>query len=243
MMKLTKDKILQYEKDFEYTKGIIRTPEKWSRYFWDNYYRKITPFMIEKITGCRRVVFIGIGAGDIVPFLDNEQKSRIIGIDINLNSLMSAAKHTKVILADGSNIPLKSGGIDLVLCNQVLHHIIGQGNLDNTIRECYRILREGGELVAIEPNSLHPSGALMNLANRFHKYHSLTGGSDYEFSISPFSILRILRNNKFSGLKSASVTFSHPRFPVVLQKIINMVDDKFSGLYLAGLINLYSAVK
>jgi ubiquinone/menaquinone biosynthesis C-methylase UbiE len=146
-------------------------------------------------------------------------------------------------MADGSNIPLRNDSVDLVICNQVLHHIIGQGNLGATIKECHRILKRGGKLIAIEPNSLHPSGVLVNIANRFHKYHFLSGGSDYEFPISPLYILKLLRDNSFHVLKSFVVTFSHPRFPVFLQKIINSLDGKLSRFYLAGLINFYVAVK
>lgn len=242
-MKNPRNKILRYESGFEYSRGIIKTPKKWQEYFWNNYYSKIRPYLSSGIARCDKVVFIGIGGGDIVPLLRNEDKAKIIGLDINFKSLISAREHATVIMADGSAIPLKSSSIDMVICNQVLHHIVGQGGLEATINECWRILKKGGVFIAIEPNSLHPSGALMNLANRFHKYNLLTGGSEYEFAISPFYILRLLKCSNFSILKNSAVTFSHPRFPVFLQKIINVFDNNFSGLYLAGLINLYEAVK
>ncbi|OGW40603.1 MAG: hypothetical protein A2Y97_05110 [Nitrospirae bacterium RBG_13_39_12] len=242
MKKNLKEK-LHYESKFEYSKGIIRTPEKWKNYFWAAYYKKILSSLRSKITKYNRVVFIGIGYGDIVPSLQFEDRIKIIGIDVNFNSLLSAKEHTSVIMADGSCLPLKSNNVDLVVCNQVLHHIIGQGTLDATINECHRILKCGGEFIAVEPNSMHPSGALINIANRFHKYHFLTGGSDHEFAISPFHIFRVLRNNGFSILKSSAVTFSHPRFPLFIQKIINVLDNKLSRFYMGGLINLYIAVK
>lgn len=243
MEKETRDNIMRYESEFEYSKGVIRTPKKWIDFFWNNYSKKIRPCLSSEIAQCNSVVFIGIGGGDIVPSLYYEDKRKIIGLDINFKSLLSARGHAKVIMADGSNIPLRNDSIDLVICNQVLHHIIGQGSLEATINECHRILRIGGKFIAIEPNSLHPSGVLLNMANRFHKHHFLSGGSDYEFAISPFYILRLLRNNSFSILKSSAVTFSHPRFPIFLQKIINLFDNKLSGFYVAGLINLYMAVK
>lgn len=201
MKKELRSKIIHYESEFEYSKGIIRTPRKWVNYFWENYYKRIGLCLGNEIAQCNRVVFIGIGSGDVVPSLPDEDKRKIIGLDINFKSLLFAKGHTKVIMADGSNIPLKSEYIDLVVCNQVLHHIIGQGSLKATINECHRVLRRGGKFIAIEPNSLHPSGMLMNLANKFHKYHFLSGGSDYEFAISPFYIFRILRNKNFSKLK------------------------------------------
>ena len=243
MSKGIKDKIICYESEFEYSKGIIRTPRKWINYFWANYHKKISPLLSSEIAKCNKVVFIGIGGGDVVPSLYFEDKRKIIGLDVNFKSLLSVREHAKVVVADGSSIPLKSESIDLVVCNQVLHHIIGQGSLEAAINECHRILKRGGKFIAIEPNSLHPSGVLMNVANRFHKYHFLSGGSDYEFAISPFYIFKLLRNNSFSTLKSFAVTFSHPRFPVFLQKIINSLDRILSRFYLAGLINFYMAVK
>jgi SAM-dependent methyltransferase len=243
MEKDTKSRIIQYESKFEYSKGVIGTPVNWKTYFWNYYYKKIMPYISDRISRSKKVLFIGIGSGDIVPMLNDEDKRKIIGLDVNFNSLLSAKQQTTVMMADGSQIPLKSNSIDLVVCNQVLHHIIGQGSLESTISDCYRVLNKGGEFIAIEPNSLHPSGALMNMANRFHKYYLLVGGSDYEFSISPFYMLRLLRNNNFLKLKTSVITFSHPRFPVFLQKIINKIDDKFARFYPVGLINLYAAVK
>jgi len=243
MSKGIKDKIIRYESEFEYSKGVINTPMKWIDYFWNSYYKKIRPCLSNEIAQYNRVVFIGIGSGDVIPSLCYEDKRKIIGLDVNFKSLLSAREHVKVVVADGSSIPLKSESIDLVVCNQVLHHIIGQGSLEAAINECHRILKRGGKFIAIEPNSLHPSGVLMNVANRFHKYHFLSGGSDYEFAISPFYIFKLLRNNSFSTLKSFAVTFSHPRFPVFLQKIINSLDRILSRFYLVGLINFYMAVK
>lgn len=243
MTKDSKNKALKYESEFEYGRGILRTPRNWISYFWNRYYEKIQPYFNGEIAKCTRIVFIGIGGGDIVPFLNQEDKRKIIGLDVNFKSLISAKEHVAVIMADGSAMPFKCGSVDMVVCNQVLHHMLGQGNLEATIDECYRILKKDGRFVAIEPNSLHPSGALMNMANRFHKYNFLTGGSDYEFAISPFYMRRLLKKKAFSMIESFVVTFSHPRFPIFLQKMVNIFDDRFSKLYLAGLINLYSAVK
>jgi len=243
MMKDSKREILQYESKFEYSKGVIRTPRRWIEYFWKNYYKKIQPYFNREIAKCTRIVLVGIGGGDIVPFLNQEDKRKIIGLDVNFKSLISAKEHVAVLMADGSAMPFKAGTVDMVVCNQVLHHIVGQGNLEATIAECYRILKKDGRFVAIEPNSLHPSGALMNMANRFHKYNFLTGGSDYEFAISPFYMRRLLKNKTFSRIESSVVTFSHPRFPIFLQKTINLCDNKLAKCYFAGLINLYTAVK
>jgi ubiquinone/menaquinone biosynthesis C-methylase UbiE len=238
-----KEKIVRYESEFKYGPGILNTPRQRISYFWDYYYKTLAPFLSNKIKGAERVIIVGIGSGDIVPFLDESEKRKIIGIDVNPESLQLAAQHVSVIESDASNMPFENGSADLVICNQVLHHIIGQGSLDATIRECYRILRKEGEFIAIEPNALHPSGIVLNIANRFHMYNYLTGGSDYEFSISPFYMRNIMKKNKFIKLKCSAVTYSHPRFPVALQKIINLCDKKLSRFYFAGLINLYTAVK
>src|SRR4030042_2424276 len=101
MKKNLKEK-LHYESKFEYSKGIIRTPEKWKNYFWAAYYKKILSSLRSKITKYNRVVFIGIGYGDMVPSLQFEDRIKIIGIDVNFNSLLSAKEHTSVIMADGS---------------------------------------------------------------------------------------------------------------------------------------------
>lgn len=238
-----RDKILQYESNFKYADGLIKTPKKWISYFWSSYYKKVAPIISSKIGRCEKVVFIGIGEGDVIPMLSDEERKKVIGIDINASSLLSAEKYVKAILADAADMPFESNSVDLIVCNQVLHHIIGQGTLETTLRECYRILRKEGEFIVIEPNSFHPSGMLINIANRFHKYHLLTGGSDHEFSISPLHLMRLLRKCNFTRLKGSALTFSHYRFSIFLQRAINLIDDRLSRFYLLGLINTYTAVK
>jgi ubiquinone/menaquinone biosynthesis C-methylase UbiE len=243
MGKQAKNNALDYERTFEYARGVLRTPVSWQKYFWDAYYRKVTPFLTACIAGSSRVVFIGIGSGDVVPSLRAEDRVKIIGIDVNFRSLVNAREHAKVAVADGSNLPFLSGSADLVICNQVLHHITGQGTLDAAIGECARILKQGGRFIAIEPNSFHPSGMLMNLAAGLGVYHLLSGGSDYEFSISPRRIQRLLNAHGFVAAQPQAITFSHPRFPIFVQRVMHAADRRLSRLYLAGLINIYSAVK
>lgn len=238
-----RNKALDYERIFEYTRGVLKTPLSWQNYFWDAYYRKITPLLSDIIARSSRVVFIGIGGGDVVPSLSAEDRAKITGIDVNFRSLLHAREYADVVVADGSRLPFADGSIDLVICNQVLHHIIGQGTLDAAIGECARILKKGGRFVAVEPNAFHPSGMLMNLAARLGIYHRLSGGSDHEFSIPPGRIQNLLKIHGLSPANPQAVTFSHPRFPIFMQRMIHAADTRLPDLYLAGLINIYSAVK
>jgi SAM-dependent methyltransferase len=243
MRKQTKNSALDYERVFEYTRGMLRTPASWQKHFWDAYSQKVTPFLSDCIAAASRVIFIGIGSGDVVPSLRREDRMKIIGIDVNFRSLVYAREHAQVAVADGSNLPFLNGSADLVICNQVLHHIIGQGTLDAAIGECARVLKQGGRFIAIEPNAFHPSGMLMNLAAGLGIYHLLSGASDYEFSVSPRLIQRLLKAHGLSAATPRAITFSHPRFPIFMQRIVHAADDRLSRLYLAGLINIYAAVK
>lgn len=45
MDKDSKNKILQYESRFTYSRGILRTPQKWQSYFWSYYRDRTNPFL------------------------------------------------------------------------------------------------------------------------------------------------------------------------------------------------------
>lgn len=223
------NKAKRYERDFEYGKGIIPTSKKCLSYFWKTHYNKVFESLKPFIHEARTILFIGVGEGDVISALPIENKT-VIGIDLNTKFLSHAHGCCRALAADGTIIPLKNCSIDLVICNMVLHHIVGQEGLEKALHESRRVLKDGGRLVAFEPNLFHPSGMAMTLLNRFHLYHALMGGSDYEYALSPFRIARICRS-LFKKTEIKAITFSHPRFPVFIQKMCFSLDQYLSGMY------------
>lgn len=218
-----------FEKDFKHGAGMIYTPYKWIEFFWEKHRKMVIKQLEVDIQNSKSILFVGVGDGDILQYMDMKEKY-IVGIDINSEFMQGGIKYcSHAAVADCSLLPFKDKTFDLVICNMVLHHVVGQGDLDGTFRDSARVLKNGGKFVAFEPNLFHPSGAIMTLLNQFHLYHKVGGGSNYEYALSPYKMKRMCRKY-FESVKTIPITFSHPRFPIFLQKII-MKSDKFLNIF------------
>jgi len=72
----------------------------------------------------------------------------------------------------GEEIPLEDGSADLVYVRQVLHHT---SDLGKTLRECARVLRPGGRLLACREHVVDDTAQLEQFLAG-HPIHQLTGG-------------------------------------------------------------------
>jgi SAM-dependent methyltransferase len=226
---MSKEKGKEFEKDFQYGKGLIPTPSDWIAHFWNIHRAKVIESMKGHIKEADSILFVGVGHGDALP-PDGLEGKMVVGIDLNRNFLMNSVPRCSALEADGTMLPLKDGCMDLVVCNMVLHHIIGQGGLDAAVDEYFRVLSPGGKLLAFEPNFFHPSGLILTLLNKFHFYHAVGGGSNYEYALSPFRLSRISRR-QFKDVNISMITLSHPRFPVFIQNLFFRIDRYISWLY------------
>lgn len=227
------NKAKEFEKEFNYgKKGIVPTQKDWAEYFWNVHKNRVAEALRPPIGEAKSILVVGVGTGDILSALDLQHKL-VIGMDINKTRLVDAAKCCKPAASDGSNMPFRDKSFDLVICNMVLHHIIGQGSseLKKTIAECYRVLKKMGRLFIFEPNIYHPSGIGMSLLSTFHLYHKLTGGSAYEFALSPFQLTRICRGIGLKRVKTTAITFGQPRLPIFIQNLFFRSDRYFSRIY------------
>ena len=239
------NKAKEFEKEFNYgKKGIVPTQKDWAEYFWTVHRNRVAEALRPPVGEANSILVVGVGTGDILSALDLQYKV-VIGIDINKARLADAAKCCSPVASDGSNMPFKQGAFDLVICNMVLHHIIGQGSseLKKTIAECSNVLKKGGKLFIFEPNIYHPSGIGMSLLSRLHLYHKLTGGSEYEFALSPFWLARICRNARFEKVKTTAITFGQPRLPLFIQNLFFRTDKYFSSIYPLSFSFILEAVK
>lgn len=235
----------EFEKEFNYgKKGVVPIQMDWASHFWTIHRDRVAQALCPPVREAKSILVIGVGTGDILSALNLRDKV-VIGIDINKARLADAAKCCRPAASDGSNMPFKQGAFDLVICNMVLHHIIGQGSseLKKTIAECSRVLKKGGKLFIFEPNIYHYSGIGMSLLSRFHLYHKLTGGSEYEFALSPFWIARLCRNVHLEKVKTVAITFGQPRLPLFIQNLFFRTDKYFSRIYPLSFSFVLKAVK
>lgn len=95
----------------------------------------------------QRVLEIGVGTGTVAAHVQ-PYVARFVGVD-NAPEMLKIArqKHPGISLlqADSRDLPFADEEFDLVLARSVLHHMTM--GLDESVAECYRVLKPGGTFV------------------------------------------------------------------------------------------------
>ncbi len=99
----------------------------------------------------QRILCIGCGAGNDVWYLAHENE--VVGMDYANSGLEVAARHGihvfSLDLNASQHLPFDDGSFDIVVCKDVLEHLLDPVQL---IRECGRVLRDAGHIVISVPN-------------------------------------------------------------------------------------------
>lgn len=175
------------------------------------------------------VLVIGVGQGGIYEWLWREPGTVRLGLDVNHEVMRRAVAekgrdHYRPIEGDAASLPFGDHSADVVFFDFSLHHLAGQGPIADYVREAARVTRPGGLLIAREPSSLSPSGALLNLLNRFRLMNRLTGASNYEFALQPSSVeAELSKHGEVLTVRGLSYLFAH-RFPGVVQRGIELAE-------------------
>ena len=103
------------------------------------------------------ILDIGCGQGTAAPLLDGHfRPGRITGIDIDSELITDGRAlsadwplSAELVLTEGcaTALPLEDASVDLVLCHQLLHHMVAQRR---ALAEMRRVLRPGGLLLVAE---------------------------------------------------------------------------------------------
>jgi len=101
----------------------------------------------------KKILVAGVGMGRDVSYLikDND----VYGIDISLSGLEIAKKKgikVKIADVDRDRIPYGNSQFDIVVCKDLLEHLINPLFL---LKEIYRVLKKSGYLVVNVPNHFH----------------------------------------------------------------------------------------
>ena len=158
-------------------KKIIKISKYFSR-------RKLYPFLLKDLNTIqsknknKRVIFVGAG-GEAEDFLRNNTNLSFTTIDID------SARDPDLVM-DVSNMKFNDSSYDLIIMLEVLEHTI---NPKKAINECYRVLKNKGELILSTPFILgiHDSP---NDFQRFTKY----GLSSF---LKEFNDIKIYSRNGF----------------------------------------------
>lgn len=107
-----------------------------------------------------RVVDVGCGTGATVEHLIAEHRTSATGLDPSSRLLQEGRQrngYLPLIRAPGERLPLVDGCVDAVLAECTLSLM---ANLDQTLAECYRVLRPGGILAISDLYARQPQGAV-----------------------------------------------------------------------------------
>ena len=127
--------------------------ERYSEMIWKGFFES----EFKDIVG-KKVVDMGCGDGRYTGFVSNYNE--YYGVDINPKAAMAT------IVGNVENIPLPDGMIDEVIAIGILDY----SKPDATVKEARRLLKTGGRLRLMVPNSMCPYHMLASIFNfRYHK--------------------------------------------------------------------------
>lgn len=117
----------------------------------DRKFRKILELVREGLP-CEAFLDAGCGDGRYLAALAAELPERRAGFDLSERILETAARRVEADLRQGSleAIPFGDAAFDLVLCSQVIEHVV---DTERAVAELGRVLRPGGRLVVSTDNA------------------------------------------------------------------------------------------
>jgi SAM-dependent methyltransferase len=101
----------------------------------------------------RRILDVGCGIGTYVTRF-RQFSDEVYGVDIDEEKVaIASAKLPNISLAPAEHLPFADESFDVILLHEVIEHVESDRE---TIREAYRCLRPGGEIVIFAPNRMYP---------------------------------------------------------------------------------------
>ena len=127
----------------------------WSRYVVEVALNDLANLLPPEARHPRRILDAGSGPGVSLPLLDRHfSPELIVALDIDPKEIERSRAQGKlcrsrveVCLGDAACLDLPDGAADMVLCHQLLHHVVRQ---EEVLREFSRVLAPGGALLVAE---------------------------------------------------------------------------------------------
>ncbi len=139
---------------------------------WRSHSDRINISLLEDWLGSRQVtnllktdLFDEAVSRGLYPFL-SEHARGVCGMDIAAESADAAKKQfpeMAAICADVRKLPFSDHCFDLIVSNSTLDHFQSRNEIDQGLRELFRVLGEGGELLISLDNPQNPMVGLRNL--------------------------------------------------------------------------------
>jgi ubiquinone/menaquinone biosynthesis C-methylase UbiE len=177
--------------------------------------------------GCREsslILEVGCGSGEDAVHVQ-KASTHITGVDLSEKALKKfRTKGFEGVLADTRTLPFPDNSFDYIMCSGLLHHLVGQGDLIDYVREFARVAKPGGYVIALEPNVFNHSGLLMNIFNSIKP--GITGLVPHERALSPVKLRNIFRTAGLAEARYIASSYVWNRFPLAVSRFIYEHDAK-----------------
>ena len=162
----------------------------------------ITPEMLLLEVGC--------GSGYLTKVLQN-LKATMIANDISLTLLKLAKENItenniKFLSGNACNLGLRNSTLDSIIGSSVLHHL----EINQALKEFYRVLKPGGSIYFTEPNMMNPQIAIQKNVPLIKK---MAGDSPDETAFSRWQLKKNLKMCGFKNIEIKTFDFLHPNTP------------------------------
>ncbi|MBF0538678.1 MAG: class I SAM-dependent methyltransferase [Nitrospirae bacterium] len=122
--------------------------------------RHFTPNVAQYIGPTDTVLDVGCGSGGFLPILSG-LCAKLVGIDITPSFVGKSRElveklslsNTEIIQESCNHLPFDNDSFDVVVMIDVIHHM---EDAQGSLKEVYRVLKPGGNVIVFEPNKLNP---------------------------------------------------------------------------------------
>jgi SAM-dependent methyltransferase len=160
-----------------------------------------------------RVLELGCGTGYFTRELARSGAD-IVAIDVSPELLEIArancsAPNVRYEIQNAYELSYPDAVFDSVVGSSVLHHL----EIEEAIREIYRVLKSGGAIYFTEPNMLNPQIAIQKNVPWVKRK---LGDSPDETAFFRWPLRRLLEQNGYHDVRIVPFDFLHPKTPVPL---------------------------
>jgi len=156
------------------------------------------------------VLELGCGTGHFTRELARS-RADIVAIDVSPELLKIAkadcsAANVRYEIQNACALNYPDSSFDSVVGSSVLHHL----DIEEAVREIYRVLKRGGTIYFTEPNMLNPQIAIQK---NFPWVKRKLGDSPDETAFFRWPLRRLLQRTGFCDVRIKPFDFLHPKTP------------------------------
>jgi SAM-dependent methyltransferase len=164
------------------------------------------------------ILEIGCGTGYFTREL-TRRGADIVAIDVSPDLLeiakaKSSAPNVRYEIQNACALTYSDATFDSVVGSSILHHL----EIEEALREIYRVLKPGGTIYFTEPNMLNPQIAIQKNVPWIKRR---LGDSPDETAFFRWSLRRLLEQAGYGDIQIDPFDFLHPKTPVPLIDSLN----------------------